>query len=115
MYSANVPICLDQVSLAVAAEFASPAGPPAVASDAQRDIASTCEQSYQLAERVFVGQILLKLAEGVMTLRFEDVDDVAVGEDNNGVAVFADFGVGLGVLLNRAKSGGSTGSAGTAA
>src|SRR5258708_7441571 len=40
---------------------------------------------------------MLKLGGAVQALRLEDVGDVSAGEDDDRVAVFADFGVGLGV------------------
>ena len=46
---------------------------------------------------VFVVQVLSESGGVVEALGFEDVGDVAAGEDDDGVGVFADFGVGLGV------------------
>jgi hypothetical protein len=46
---------------------------------------------------VFVVQVLPECGRIVQALGFKDVGDVATGEDDDGVGVFADFGVGLGV------------------
>jgi hypothetical protein len=46
---------------------------------------------------VFVHQALLECGGVVETLGFEDVGNVAAGEDDDGVGVFAYFGIGLGV------------------
>ena len=44
---------------------------------------------------------MLQLSGCVKSLGFEYVDDVASGDDDDGVAVFADFCVGLGVEVGR--------------
>jgi hypothetical protein len=43
----------------------------------------------------------LELGGCIESLGLEYVDDVAAGDDDDGMAVFADFGVGLGVEVGR--------------
>lgn len=51
------------------------------------------------AQWVFVVQVPADLDRVVEAFGFEDVGDVAAGEDDDGVAVFTDFGVSLGVKV----------------
>ena len=50
---------------------------------------------------MFFVEVLLNQSRGAEALSLEYVGDVAAGEDDDGVAVFANFGVSLGVEVGR--------------